>query len=163
MAQRCGRVRKLSSTDYTHTVVARGQATTFKSRRSPHLMIYHTDLPRSGQYLALRRRMERRVPAWFRSNAAQDVFTIPAAPLGAVSTTLMDNSGLVKQKHTTPKKPIDNQCRSECPVCFNNLTFENVGIFDCGHGACLSCAQLCVKHDSKCPMCRTPCTAGYRM
>ena len=65
--------------------------------------------------------------------------------------------------HAAPKGPTDAEPRTECPVCFMNLTFANVGLFDCGHCACLSCAERCVSHDSKCPICRTPCTKVLKM
>ena len=44
---------------------------------------------------------------------------------------------------------------SECPVCYETLTKENMDVPSCGHLICKGCKENCIKNDNKkCPICR---------
>jgi hypothetical protein len=43
---------------------------------------------------------------------------------------------------------------SECPVCFELLTKENIEVPSCGHLICKGCKITVMENDKKCPCCR---------
>jgi hypothetical protein len=43
---------------------------------------------------------------------------------------------------------------SECPVCMELLTKENIEVPSCGHLICKGCKENVMKNDKKCPCCR---------
>jgi hypothetical protein len=43
---------------------------------------------------------------------------------------------------------------SECPVCFETITKENIEVPSCGHLICKGCKENVMKNDKKCPCCR---------
>jgi hypothetical protein len=43
---------------------------------------------------------------------------------------------------------------SECPVCFEVMTKENMDVPMCGHLICKGCKTEIMGRDSKCPCCR---------
>ena len=47
---------------------------------------------------------------------------------------------------------------SECPICFETLTKDNIEVPNCGHILCKGCKENIKKADSKCscPVCRKP-------
>jgi hypothetical protein len=43
---------------------------------------------------------------------------------------------------------------SECPVCFELITKDNIEVPSCGHLICKGCKEGVMKVDKKCPCCR---------
>ena len=79
-----------------------------------------------------------------------------------------NNRALIKQMKEKPNEEIDlNYLKSqfiemydmvkknsECPVCMELLTKENMEVPSCGHLICKGCKENVMKHDKKCPCCR---------
>jgi hypothetical protein len=43
---------------------------------------------------------------------------------------------------------------TECPVCFEVLTKDNIEVPNCGHILCKGCREKIKQGDCKCPVCR---------
>jgi hypothetical protein len=44
--------------------------------------------------------------------------------------------------------------KTECPVCMEQLTKDNLEVPNCGHLICKVCKDKVMQHDKKCPCCR---------
>jgi hypothetical protein len=44
--------------------------------------------------------------------------------------------------------------QTECPVCMEQLTKNNLEVPNCGHLICKPCKEQVMAHDKKCPCCR---------